>query len=170
MKPVILLSVLLYFGLAGCQSVQKKEVNIQTKQIEVVRKYVDSCWNQGSTSLIRSLTSDDFHRDLNGLRVSNSPTELEAYIQNYIRAFPNLRIEIEEIFDNEHKVIAIWNFEGTNTGDFTEISATGKKIKVSGVSLIEFDAEGRMTREETYYNELYLLQQLGYTLNPPILQ
>jgi steroid delta-isomerase-like uncharacterized protein len=96
--------------------------------------------------------------------------ELEAYIINFIRAFPTLKIEIDTMIQKEQQIITTWTFQGTNTGEFAEYLPTGKKAKVSGVSLFLFDKEGKITREDTYYNELYLLQQLGYTLQPPSLE
>ena len=70
----------------------------------------------------------------------------------------------------DRHLFAHWTFTGTNTGIFGEFPATGKKAKVSGMSLLSFDEEGKLYREEVYYNELDLLQQLGYTLVPPALE
>jgi steroid delta-isomerase-like uncharacterized protein len=111
--------------------------------------------------------TNDFIRNLNGITVANGPAELEAYIKNYIRAFPTLKIKIDTMIQKDRQVITTWTFQGTNTGEFAEYLPTGKMAKVSGVSLFRFNKEGKITREDTYYNELYLLQQLGYTLNPP---
>ena len=170
MKSAIFLSLLLLAGLFGCQSVQKEDKAYVEIQEAALKLYVDSCWNQHSVVIIGSLMTDDFTRDLNGITISKGPLELEAYIKNYIRAFPDLKITIEDILQNNRQLICNWSFEGTNTGEFAEYLPTGKKAKVDGVSFFQFTEDGKISREETYYNELYLLQQLGYTLQPPNLK
>ena len=140
------------------------------QQETMVNIYVDSCWNMHKTNKVKELMTTDFTRNVNGISVANGPMELEAYIMNFIRAFPTLKIEIDTMILKERQVITTWTFQGTNTGEFAEYLPTGKKAKVAGVSLFLFNKDGKITREDTYYNELYLLQQLGYTLQPPSLE
>ncbi len=167
MKSAIILSLLLLTGLFGCQSVVKADTVRNDRQKAMVNMYVDSCWNQHKTISVQELMTNDFTRNLNGITVANGPMELEASIKNFIRAFPTLKIKIDTMIQKDRQVLTTWTFHGTNTGEFAEYLPTGKKAKVSGVSLFLFNKEGKITREDTYYNELYLLQQLGYTLNPP---
>jgi len=63
-----------------------------------------------------------------------------------------------------------WTILGTNTGVFGESPPTGKKIKINGITHIKFDNKGKIIYEDVFYNELLLLQQLGYTLLPPTLE
>ncbi|MEZ2415617.1 ester cyclase [Muriicola sp. E247] len=170
MKRATPFTILLAIALIGCQTVEKKGPESTSNVEKVVITYVDSCWNTGDFSALDSIVGKGFVRNLNGLEVANGPMELEAYIQNYIRAFPNLRITVNKFIEKDDKVILEWSFSGTNTGEFAEFIATGKKAIVNGVTLITFDSEGKMIQENTYYNELYLLQQLGFTLNPPNLK
>lgn len=170
MKRATPLTILLAIVLIGCQTVEKKGPESTSAVQKVVITYVDSCWNKGEFSSLDRIVSKGFVRNLNGLEVANGRMELEAYIQNYIRAFPNLRITVNKLIEKDDNVILEWSFSGTNTGEFAEFIATGKKAIVNGVTLITFDSAGKMIQENTYYNELYLLQQLGFTLNPPNLK
>lgn len=170
MKRTILLSLLLFTGLFGCQSVVEVDEETTDGQEVKVNIYVDSCWNRHKTLLVHDLMTDDYTRNLNGIRVANGKIELEANIKNYIRAFPTLKIKIDTMIQKDRHVVTTWSFEGTNTGEFGECMPTGKKVKVSGVSIFQFNDAGNILREDTYYNELYLLQQLGYTLTPPNLE
>lgn len=170
MKSTILLSLLLLTGLIGCQFVDKESTEQMNHQIVAVNMFVDSCWNQHEVLAIKELMTNDFTRNLNGITVANGPMELEANMKTFMRAFPDLKIKIDEMIQKDQRVTANWTFEGTNTGEFAEYLPTGKKAKVSGVTLFQFNIEGKIIREDTYYNELYLLQQLGYTLHPPNLE
>ena len=58
-----------------------------------------------------------------------------------------------------------WELTGTNTGEFSGSPATGNKVKVTGLSRIHFNGEGKIDEENVFYNELDLMTQLGKTLN-----
>ena len=88
----------------------------------------------------------------------------------YFTAFPDLEVSLEETEIKGNKAFLQWQSTGTNTGIFGEMAATGKKVKINGLSHLYFDDTGKLYREDVYYNELDLLQQLGYTLTPPNLE
>jgi steroid delta-isomerase-like uncharacterized protein len=168
MKNVPFVTVVILICILSCNTVPKKSDALAEDSFKYnLSIYIDSCWNGKNLGLLTQIVSDDFVRSLNGINVVKGANELEAHINTYIKAFPNLQITASESFMQENTIITTWTFTGTNTGEFTEFDATGKKTKVSGVSIIEFNDDGKMSREETYYNELYLLQQLGYGLEPP---
>lgn len=136
-------------------------------QQQMVRTYVDSCWNFKKVNKIEAMVTSDFSRSMNGINVANGPSEFKAYIKNYLRAFPDLYIKVNKMIQKDNEIVTMWTFYGTNTGNFAEFTPTGKKAVIDGVTLIKFNSEGKMTKEDTYYNELYFLQQLGYSLTPP---
>jgi len=88
----------------------------------------------------------------------------------YFIGFPDATVTVSEISTVDNLLFTRWNFSGTNTGVFGDFPATGKKVDVSGCSTLKFNNEGKIASEDVYYNELELLQQLGYTLNPPVLE
>lgn len=171
MKGAAYLTVVIFAVIIGCNRA-KKEVGIVTENIPEtkLKVYVDSCWNLKNLDVIKSLVTDDFVRNLNGIDVANGPLEMEAHINIYFKGFPDLEIQLNDIYNQEGNVIATWTFTGTNTQEFAEFAATGKKTAVNGVTILKFNEEGKMVREDTFYNELYLLQQMGYTLKPPNLE
>lgn len=155
----------------SCNTVPKEGNTLAENSLKTnLNTYIDSCWNAKKLDKLNEIISDDFTRNLNGITIAKGAIELEAHINIYINAFPNLEVTIDESIIQENKIITTWTFTGTNTGEFTEFEATGKKTKVNGVSIIHYNNDGKMSREDTYYNELYLLQQLGYVLEPPIMQ
>ena len=170
MKRVFQLPILFMILTSGCRTSENSDLGGASFQEQRVLSYVDYGWNAERMSDLQGLLSEDYVRKLNGIQVAHKPVELEAYIQNYQRAFPNLKINVERMVESDSLVVAFWTFEGTNTGEFGEFIPTGKKARVSGVSLFAFDPDGKIVSEDTYYNELYLLQQLGYNLIPPNLE
>lgn len=135
-----------------------------------MHSYIDSLWNRQDTTLLKTLCADHFNRNLNGIEVVDSQREMQSHLEVYFTAFPDLRLSLEEAFVQNGKAFMLWSTEGTNTGTYGEMGATGKKVKINGMSHLYFDKTGKLYRENVYFNELDLLQQLGYTLIPPLLE
>jgi len=133
-----------------------------------IRIFIDSCWNNKDISVLKKISTEDLTRNLNGIKVANNQNEMQAHLNLFFRAFPDLSVSLKSAVIKNEQAFTEWTFSGTNTGVFGEVAPTGKKVKVTGFSMIHFDQKGKMMREDIYYNELDLLQQLGYTLKPPI--
>lgn len=131
---------------------------------------IDECWNNKNTAALDKITVENFTRKMNGIQVAKNQLEMDAHMQVFFTAFPDLLVEIDSIFVKDNQTFTHWHFTGTNTGIYGENRATGKKVKISGHSTIKFDRNGKMLGEEVFFNELEMLQQLGYTLVPPVLQ
>ena len=106
-------------------------------------------------------------RRVNTILVANNRSEVGANISVFLNGFPDLIITLDYLQISDGYAFLNWTFQGSNTGVFGEFPATGKKVKVSGISKIHFNSNGKIDEEDLYYNELDLLQQLGYTLTPP---
>jgi predicted ester cyclase len=84
----------------------------------------------------------------------------------FFTGFPDFHIKLlhrSPIFNNTQ--FLHWEMTGTNSGEFAGSPATGKKVKVSGLSRIHFNGSGKVDEENVFYNELDLMKQLGKTLN-----
>lgn len=169
MKRPFSLSILFIILLSGCGTPEKGQTDVSAQQ-EVIKRYVYAGWNAEDMSSLDQILSNEYTRYLNGIQIVKGRQELKAYILNYQGAFPDLKVTLDRMVESGSQVVATWKFEGTNTGEYGEYPPTGKKTSVKGISLFSLDDEGKIDREDTYYNELYLLQQLGYSLNPPNLE
>ncbi|MAU26756.1 MAG: hypothetical protein CMH48_13670 [Muricauda sp.] len=174
MKPPLLTIALVVLIMASCNRkerlLQEGMMTMENTIKNNLNTLVDSCWNNKDLELLAPISTEDFTRTLNGIKVAGNQKELQAHINVYLTAFPDLNIHLKNTYIKDNQLFTHWTFTGTNTGVFGEFRATGKKAKVSGMSLLSFDSDGKLYREEVYYNELDLLQQLGYTLVPPALE
>lgn len=167
--PLILLFLIV--AAVACKPTTRDENGGSQSQIsQQVRTWIDSCWNQRNFGALEVLTSSTSTRYMNGVKVAEGPAELEAHLQLFFTAFPDLVITAEEIHYKDSLAFIQWNARGTNTGVFGEVAATGKRLNINGLSYLSFSKKGKIIREIVYYNELELLQQLGYTLSPPNLE
>ena len=139
--------------------------NTMTKNFDI---YIEQAWNKQNMDSLRTIAVENYSRELNGIEVANNLNELEANLNIYFTGFPDLTLSIDHCVIKNNQLFTQWTFEGNNTGTFGESIATGKHVIVSGYSEISFDKVGRIKNEKTYYNELAFLQQMGYSLIPPI--
>ena len=131
---------------------------------------VEKGWNEKDLASVDPYLSESFTRRVNSINLATNKAELAANMNVYFNGFPDLEITIDNILSADNQVYMNWTATGTNTGTFGELKPTGKKIKVTGASRIEFDKEGKIVFEDVFFNELSLLQQMGHTLAPPIVE
>jgi predicted ester cyclase len=53
-------------------------------------------------------------------------------------------------------------FEGTNTGDFGPLPATGKSVSLRWANVLRFDGAGRVVAGSAYYDQLTIMIELGH--------
>ena len=151
------------------QTVLEARARDSTVMVDV-RTYVDSLWNGKDTSLFKKISARGFERSLNGIVVANTVREMQSHLNVFFTAFPDLTLSLKDAYVDDGRAFLQWSAEGTNTGVYGEVAPTGKKVKINGMSQLYFDKEGKLYREYVYFNELDLLQQLGYSLIPPVLE
>ena len=162
--------VLLLTG--SCKDLEKNSEpeSLEDRNQAVLLAFLDQGWNKKDLGAIDTCFSDRIVRKVNGVNLASSKNELSANMQVYFTGFPDLRLELDNMISEGNEIYMSWTITGSNTGVFGELPPTGKKIKISGITRMDFDEEGKIEVEEVYYNELSLLQQMGHTLTPPVLK
>ncbi|GGW40397.1 ester cyclase [Arenibacter certesii] len=137
------------------------------KEQAEVKNFVDQYLNTINDTLLDGRITDNYIRYMNGIPIATNKTELNAKMTLYAIGFPNYSIDktFTEVCGN--RAFIQWEFTGTNTGEFAEVIATGKKVHITGFSQLHFNMEGELFQEDIYFNQLDFLQQLGYSLSPP---
>lgn len=158
--------VLFVLLLGGCNSSMSEE-NMELRNKNTVHAYVETVWNSKDLEEIDSYYSEEFIRVVNGIEVATGNADLTANVSVLFVAFPDMHLKIEQISSCRNKVFLNWNIEGTNTGIFGDHIATGKKVRIGGMTRLDFNEDGKIIYDNVLYNELSLLQQLGYTLQKP---
>lgn len=170
MKHFRLVFLVIFICFLGCDTSQNKDNIKETKNKENLNEYIEQCWNKRDTIQFNGLSTTNFYRIVNGIKVVSNSNEMEPHINVYKTAFPDLKVTITETIVSNNKICTQWDLTGTNTGVYGEIIATGKKITLSGSSTFYFNSNNKLIGEKVFFNELDLLQQLGYTLNTPIVE
>jgi steroid delta-isomerase-like uncharacterized protein len=83
-----------------------------------------------------------------------------ASVENWRQAFPDLRITVEQVIAEGDLVAVHFIGEGTNTGSARGLTATGKSVRVPGMTIFRI-VDGKIVEEWPMFNELDFLRQLG---------
>jgi len=67
---------------------------------------------------------------------------LKQLIAAYRTAFPDLKINIDDIFAEGGRVAFRWSVSGTHLGEWLDVSPTGNHVRATGITLFRI-AGGR---------------------------
>jgi len=170
MKKVALINLLLLLLLTCCTT-QDHKLNLEHERlIEAnIINYL-TYQNAKDKTNLNTIIAERFTRNMNGIQMVSNRNEHKASLQVFMVGFPDMIVTYPNKYIKDNEAFIHWIFTGTNTGVFGDVSATGKKVKIEGISHLYFNEYGKLIQEDVYYNELDLLQQIGYTLNRPIVE
>jgi steroid delta-isomerase-like uncharacterized protein len=107
------------------------------------------------------LMADDFieHEETPGF-----PPTKEGVLQSfgmYRSAFPDMRMEVEEILLSGDKAVVRVRASGTQQGEFMGMPASGKAFDVPIIDIIRFGDDGLAHEHWGLIDTLTMMQQLG---------
>lgn len=117
--------------------------------------------NAGDVDRFGDLLSDDFveHEVSPGLEPSKEG--VKAFFRMYINAFPDLRMEPQDVLSSGNKVVARTRGTGTHRGEFMGMAATGRSFDVELIDIMGFDEKGLAQEHWGVLDALKMMQQLG---------
>jgi steroid delta-isomerase-like uncharacterized protein len=135
---------------------------------EMAIRYVDNAWNRGNLDVLDDLMTPDFVDHGASAGETSSLEEHKDLIRMTRSAFPDLFNRVEDLVSEDNKVAIRWTAEGTHQGKWRGIAPTGKRIAISGVTILRIEG-GKITERWSYYDSSYLLQLSGIlgSVNPP---
>lgn len=124
-------------------------------------------WNRGEIDRLGEFYAENVVR-----HVPESPDRivgLEAnkeYIRRMRAAFPDTHVTTERAFTDGAMAAVYWVWTGTHLGDMPNLPATGKKVRLPGISMIRVE-DGKFAEIWDQDDQLSLLIQLGVIQLPP---
>jgi steroid delta-isomerase-like uncharacterized protein len=110
--------------------------------------------------------ADDFveHEETPGL----APTKegVKTFFRMYIAAFPDLRLNVEDVLASGDKVVARLRATGTHQGEFMGIPATGKRVDVQLIDIFRL-GDGLVHEHWGVIDAQAMMQQLGVVPDGP---
>lgn len=97
---------------------------------------------------------------------AKGPEAIAQLAGQFQTAFPDLKHTVKLVVVNGKQVAAFLHAEGTNAGSFMGMPATNKKISMMVAQVAELDEDGKIVRDDHYYDGGTMMAQLGISPNP----
>ena len=154
-KRAFLLSLLFVAMTVPCQA---QPVSEQEKNKTVARTFMEEVLSQGKLEKYPDFHTADFvghsaERDFN-------LEEDLATAREERTALPDMQMAVKHMVAEGDMVVVHWTVWGTNTQPGMGLPATGKPIKLSGMTLFRFK-EGKISEEWNAWCMLSALKQVG---------
>ena len=117
--------------------------------------------NAGDIDGFGELLAENFveHEDLPGLPATKEGT-LE-FFRGLLAAFPDTRMDVEDLILSGDKGVARVMFTGTHEGEFMGLAPTGTRVEMAVIDIMRFDSSGLACEHWGVADMLSMLQQLG---------
>jgi len=117
--------------------------------------------NAGDIDGFGALLAEDFveHEELPGLEPSKEG--VKQLFHMYRAAFPDLRMDVQDVLVSGDKAVARVRATGTHQGEFLGMPATGKSVDVQLIDITRFGDDALAREHWGVFDSLAMLQQLG---------
>ncbi len=131
-----------------------------------MRRVVDEFLNGGNLDVADELFASDFVNHSPNWGATPDRAGVKQYIADARAAFPDMRLQVEDVVAAGDKVVVRFTTRGTHLGPFVGIPATGRQIKATGFSLLRI-RHGQVVERWNVQDNLETLQSLGATIVLP---
>jgi steroid delta-isomerase-like uncharacterized protein len=146
-----------------CVPALAQQAGEQIRNKEIARSFFEDVLDQGRFDKYAESHAKDFVA-----HAGNHDATLEediAAAREERKALPDLRVSVNQILAERDLVAVYWTASGTNTQSGKGFPATGKKIKIDGMTMFRLKA-GRICEEWSVWDMLSVMRQAGL-VSPP---
>ena len=87
--------------------------------------------------------------------------ELKSIVKSYHSAFPSTQVAFQMQLVDDNRVATHWTFTGTQKGSYEGLAPTGKTVSWAGISIDEYDADGKIKETWVVWDKFTLFRTLG---------
>ena len=127
------------------------DASIETMNKAIAMRVFDEIFNQGKFEVADEIYAPDFQN--HGLYRSVDLKIDQEAVHAEKKAFPDLRMSVEQMLAEGDKVAVLWTFRGTHTGSGYEgLPATGTRVELRGITIWRI-VNGRIVEEWSSFSE-----------------
>ena len=130
----------------------------------IARRWSDEIWSKGNLAAIDELIASDFVFNYPSAGVAPDREGYKRTVAELSGPCSDIQCSTDDVVAEGDKVVVRWTWSGTHTGEFWGVAATGKRITITGISILRI-AEGKIVEEWGEMDNLGMMGQLG--LLPP---
>jgi steroid delta-isomerase-like uncharacterized protein len=141
-----------------CVPAMAQQTREQERNKQVARSFFEDVLGQGCLDRYAESHTKDFVA--HGETQDATLEEDMAAAREERKALPDMKVEVNQVLAERDLVAVYWTASGTNTQAGMGFPATGKKIKVNGMTIFRFKA-GKICEEWSVWELLSAMVQAG---------
>jgi steroid delta-isomerase-like uncharacterized protein len=122
-----------------------------------VRRFYDEVLNKGNMAAMDEIIGPDFTDHTPAEGTGADAGSLRTQIETWRRAFPDLRVTVDDIIADGERLAVRISWRGTHEGDFMGVAPSGRHVQTSAVDILS-TRDGRITEAWHYGGEAVLAQ------------
>ena len=137
----------------------------------IVRRFYQEIWNERNSAVIDEIFAPHCvtHQLSSGAAIETTardPETVKQHVAEWVKAFPDLRFEVEELLADSDRVVSRSVMHGTHEGDWHGIAPTGRRVMIR-MMVIHRIAGGQIVEDWVLVESLGFFQQLGLVASTP---
>jgi len=118
-------------------------------------------WNTKVDEKIIQLYSLDYvGEDLTGGKKRSGSGGVKDWLDRVLHAFPNIHYTLTDYVESGDRLVLHWLAEGNHHGSFLKIPASGKPVKINGISILKIE-NGKISEGKLFWDLAGVLRQIG---------
>lgn len=122
---------------------------------------INQAWNSHDMEKVLGFYSSEYvAEDVGQAFLLRGPEGVRRMLEKYWQAFPDLAFTITDTLVQNSRLVIVWMAEGTHEGTIMNIPATGHRVAVRGVSILDVE-DGLVTRGQYIWDMAGMLRHMG---------
>lgn len=143
----------------------------EEEKATILHQWFEEIWNQGDLGAIDRLFAphgvvhriSEVHAEDHA---DQGRDEFRAFVERFRGAFPDMKVTVHDVITQGDRIAGRWTAEMTHQGDSLGFPATGRRVRISGMSFARIE-NGQLAEGWNNWDGLSLLQQLGLVPTAP---
>ena len=132
-----------------------------TTDLATFAEVINQAWNSHDIEKVLDFYSSDYiGEDVGRAFLLRGRESVRAMLENYWQAFPDLEFTMTDAVVQDSRVAIIWMAEGTHQGTIMNVPATGRRVAVRGISVIDVQ-NGLVVRSQYIWDLAGMLRHMG---------
>ena len=131
----------------------------------LVRREFAEVWNQGNLDSVDAIFAPDYvGHDSGSPEPMLGREALKRFFADQRAALPDLQASIDDLVAEGDRVVVRWTTAGTQQGELLGVPPTGKRVTLTGISILRVAGE-QIAEEWTTWDALAVLREIGAAPN-----
>jgi len=125
----------------------------------LIRTLIGEVFNQGKLSLLEEIIHPEYQYSSPDSQLEGI-SQLGEFIEAFRKSFPDLKLQIDDLFVSDDRSCTAFTLRGTHGEDFMGIPANKKSVEVKGMVMSRFK-DNKIVEDLEILDNLSFFQQLG---------